>query len=592
MSKKTFLPQEWENAPSNHLVTALMHPVSAYSNVEEDVERIVHEIEKQGIDIAADYKQWVDLGFALADGLGEMGRNYYHRISQLHPSYNYTNTDKQYTNCLHGKGHGITIKSFFHLAMNSGITVSKHDFTILPNNQNGKTVKWKNEETDLPVLSDEVFDNLPPFLAKVVDNALSKEDRDTILLGSIACLSACFYNVCGVYDERIVYANLYLYVIADAGMGKGSLSLCRELVTPINQRLHELTKEAEKQYKEAMAYNKSKKSEGPVPSEPPMRMFIIPANSSASSLVKILADNDGIGLLFETEGDTLSQTLKSDFGNYSDTLRKAYHHETISLSRRKDREYLEVKNPRLSVVLAGTPEQVRRLIPDTENGLMSRFIFNMLPYKRYIRNVFATDDISKSKNIIFKNLGEELYHYQEEFIRSGQYSFSLPSHLQTDFVEHLTLANNKYCDEVDDRIQGVIRRMGLIAFRMMMLLTTLRRMTHLPTIRAPDYIFPLVCQEVDYQTVMTICDSLIEHSVYWYKKLTPCFGVNRESKSLKRSERFFDLLPDTFSKNTFDSLVEQYNENLNTAIKWIDKYIKKGKLNRTSQGNYEKIERK
>jgi hypothetical protein len=113
--------------------------------------------------------------------------------------------------------------------------------------------------------------------------------------------------------------------------------------------------------------------------------------------LKILADNDGIGLLFETEGDTLSQTLKSDYGNYSDTLRKAYHHETISLSRRKDREYLEVKNPRLSVVLAGTPEQVRRLIPDTENGLMSRFIFNMLPYKRYIRNVFATDDISKSR---------------------------------------------------------------------------------------------------------------------------------------------------------------------------------------------------
>ena len=145
---------------------------------------------------------------------------------------------------------------------------------------------------------------------------------------------------------------------------------------------------------------------------------------------------------------------------------------------------------------------------------------------------------------------------------------------------------------MEDRIQGVIRRMGLIAFRMMMLLTTLRRLHHLATNRAPDDTFPLVCQEIDYQTVMTICDTIIEHSVYWYKKLTPCFGVNRESESIKRSERFFDLLPDTFSKNTFDSLVEQYNENPNTAIKWIGKYIKKGKLKRTSQGNYEKTERK
>lgn len=141
MSKKTFLPQEWEDAHSNHLVTTPMHPASTYNNVEEDVERIVHEIEKQGIDIAPDYKQWVDLGFALADGLGEMRRNYYHRISQLHPNYNYTYTDKQYTNCLNGKGHGITIKSFFHLAMNSGITVSKQDFTILPFYQITKMVK-------------------------------------------------------------------------------------------------------------------------------------------------------------------------------------------------------------------------------------------------------------------------------------------------------------------------------------------------------------------------------------------------------------------------------------------------------------------
>ena len=78
--------------------------------------------------------------------------------------------------------------------------------------------------------------------------------------------------------------------------------------------------------------------------------------------MKILGDNDGIGLLFESEGDTLSQTLKSDYGNYSDVLRKAFHHELVSLSRRKDREYCEVANPRVSVALAGTPEQVRRLI--------------------------------------------------------------------------------------------------------------------------------------------------------------------------------------------------------------------------------------
>lgn len=70
------------------------------------------------------------------------------------------------------------------------------------------------------------------------------------------------------------------------------------------------SKRLELEYKEAMnAYIKGKKDDGmTMPTEPPMRMLVIPANSSASSFLKILGDNDGIGLLFESEGDTLSQT--------------------------------------------------------------------------------------------------------------------------------------------------------------------------------------------------------------------------------------------------------------------------------------------
>ena len=63
------------------------------------------------------------------------------------------------------------------------------------------------------------------------------------------------------FDERVVYPNLYLFVTAEAGMGKGALTLCRELITPINRQLHELTKTLDAQYKADMAeYTKGKKS--------------------------------------------------------------------------------------------------------------------------------------------------------------------------------------------------------------------------------------------------------------------------------------------------------------------------------------------
>ena len=42
-----------------------------YNKVEEDVENIVREIEQRAIDITPNYKDWVELGFALVDGLGE-----------------------------------------------------------------------------------------------------------------------------------------------------------------------------------------------------------------------------------------------------------------------------------------------------------------------------------------------------------------------------------------------------------------------------------------------------------------------------------------------------------------------------------------
>mgnify|MGYP000254213119 CR=1 FL=1 len=602
MSKKIFSAQDWENVPSEireeRSITSPTFPVSHASNenVESEMERIVCEIEQRAIDIAPDYKQWVDLGFALADGLGERGREYYHRLSRFHADYQQGTTDKQFTHCFQGRGQGITIRTFFHLAGEAGVPLTFSDIPILPNIQNGKTGKWIKKEAELPTFPEEVYVNLPPFLAEVVSHSISIDDRDTILMGALVSLSACFHNVCGVYDGRIVYPNLYLFVIADAGMGKGALTLCRELVVPINYRLHEVSKTLEQEYKVAMAaYLKGKKGEETtMPTEPPMRMLIIPANSSASSFLKILGDNDGVGLLFETEGDTLSQTLKSDYGNYSDVLRKAFHHEQISLSRKKDREYSEVNNPRVSVALAGTPEQVRRLIPDAENGLLSRFCFYIIRFKRGIRNVFATTDVSQSKNVAFRQLGDLFFHQHEYFVNQGAYRFSLPEALQQDFLDYLSRVNEECCDEVDNKLQGIVRRMGLIAYRIMMVLTAVRHINDVNNLPNPaDGEFLLICQESDYHTAMRICDTLLYHAIYIYRKLEGQQERGRhqatETGAAARRNNFYNTLPDTFSKQDYDEQVKAKGENASTASKWIDLYIKDGKLKRTEQGMYSKI---
>lgn len=87
MSKKIFSAQDWENVPSEIQQAHTPSITLIYYKVKEDVECVVREIEQRAIDIASSYKDWVELGFALVDGLGENGREYYHRISRFYPAY-------------------------------------------------------------------------------------------------------------------------------------------------------------------------------------------------------------------------------------------------------------------------------------------------------------------------------------------------------------------------------------------------------------------------------------------------------------------------------------------------------------------------
>jgi hypothetical protein len=69
------------------------------SSPEQSIETVTTRIEALAVDIAPNYPDWCNLGFALADALGEAGRHYYHRLRCFYPKYNPAATDQQYTAC-------------------------------------------------------------------------------------------------------------------------------------------------------------------------------------------------------------------------------------------------------------------------------------------------------------------------------------------------------------------------------------------------------------------------------------------------------------------------------------------------------------
>lgn len=90
----------------------------------------------------------------------------------------------------------------------------------------------------MPVFSDGIENDLPLFLRRIVSLADNRQEADVLCLCALVTLSACIPNVSRLYDGMTVYPNMYFFLTARAGSGKGRLGLCRLLAEPIHRQLY------------------------------------------------------------------------------------------------------------------------------------------------------------------------------------------------------------------------------------------------------------------------------------------------------------------------------------------------------------------
>ena len=614
MPKKQFIVEDWLNQPAPAPETT-KRATSAHipqTSVQEDIEIIIQRIEAAHTDITAGYSNWLDLGFALSEELGEAGRDYFHRISRFNPDYDHAETDKQFNNCLKSGGSGVTIKTFFQKAKDAGISISTGSKSAI-SAESAKSAHYRNadiksksahsltaeiadiaetaemdQEIELPTFSQEVADSLPDFLKKIVSISNSEADSDILILGTLTVLSACMPHIKGVYDRRTVYPNLFLFVTARASSGKGRLNLCRHLVEPIHDRLREINEDEVMEYKHKLAeYNAAgkKKVDMEKPEEPPMRMLFIPANSSATAVYQVLNDNGGEGLMFETEGDTLANTFGSDYGNYSDGFRKAFHHETISYIRRKDREYVNIKQPKLSTLLTGTPRQILNLISDAENGLFSRFAFYYLDTKLVWNNVFANSG-NETLEDYFQTLGKEYQDFFNILKATTDITFYFTAEQEADFNATFDEWQQTYVETCGEEFVATVRRLGVIMYRIAMCLSALRIMED------GNFEDTLCCMDVDYRTAKTIADVLIQHDARVFHTLANTTAAPRTASAAQRQSahmKFFEALPDEFDRKTYADIATQMGLNPKSMDRVIRKWCDDGKLENPAHGKYTKV---
>lgn len=83
------------------------------------VEAVVSLVEQNAIDITADYNDWVKIAGALYNAFGEVGRQYFHRVSKYNHGYKERTADVKFDNCR--SMSRITLSTFFYIADSYGI---------------------------------------------------------------------------------------------------------------------------------------------------------------------------------------------------------------------------------------------------------------------------------------------------------------------------------------------------------------------------------------------------------------------------------------------------------------------------------------
>lgn len=587
----------------------------------ESLRRLTEAVETAGADIAPTYAEYVQLAFAIATDCGEAGREFFHRLCRTSAKYQREHAERIFSNALTTRHGEVHLGTAFHLAEMANVKLCNTE--VMNNRRNTENTEntpskvlthahvYNKVENDEPDESEELLNGsdpnqpLPTFpeadwpkiLLLIMSYATSPTQRDVMLLGALTAIGASMerYVRCP-YAGKLQSPCLQSFIVAPSASGKGILSLIRLLVEPIHDEIRQQVAAEVKVYKkEKAAYDVMGKERSKVeaPQMPKNRMFLISGNNTGTGILQNIMDANGTGLICETEADTISAAIGSEYGHWSDTLRKAFDHDRLSYNRRTDQEYREVKKSYLSVLLSGTPAQVKPLIPSTENGLFSRQLFY------YMHGIWAWINQFESGEAdleaIFTDIGLEWKKQLDLMKTHGVHTLRLTDEQKQEFNTLFSdlffrsgLAN-------DNEMSSSIARLAVNTCRIMAEVAMIRALEcdqpyqfknssiHLLTPDkeiATDNIkdgiitrWDVTITAEDFKAVLELVTPLYRHATHILS-----FLPSTEVKHRANADRdaLFEAMGNQFTRAQLSEQATIMKIKPNTAFGWLNRLIKKG----------------
>lgn len=312
-----------------------------------------------------------------------------------------------------------------------------------------------------PIIPQKIYDGLPEILKNMCYEFNDLRERDIFLTSELAVLSSVLFNIKGLYHGDMVYPNINTFICAAPGSSKGRMKNSLYTIKTYIDKLKEEYNEKLKKYEIELMTNKHAKA-------PVKYKHRIGGNTSEATLYDNLENGFGKGLIFETEADAVNDANSKDWGNYSKILRSSFHHEPLLLERKTHSVHIE--EPKLSLVLSGTPDQLLKLIESAQDGLFSRFIYYI-----YENNTPFLNPFKKNKNYkyIFENYSKDIFEIIDSYYYYNK-DINLSDEQSDKFTDYFSKLIDKIETYNEKNVNDSLKRLGTVGFKILMVLSALR----------------------------------------------------------------------------------------------------------------------
>jgi len=424
----------------------------------------------------------------------------------------------------------------------------------------------------MPRFSNFIYENLPSILKNITDKFDDPMDKDIILFSQITTLSSLFPDVSMLYAKNTINPNIQSIIIGKSGIGKGIIKQCKNSFSKIEEDEDRIEQQLLKTQEVNKQYNKqnSKKPNFTPKDEtiPDYKKSILSADSSFASMYIKAKRNNGTGLLFAGELDSMTKNSGNDWGDWSVLLRAAHPNEEYRMERVGRDE--KIKKVKIALLASGTPDQLPKYFPNKSDGTLARHLFYYAdkPFDILPQNeLFPDFDYDEYFIDTYSIDVDAMYNYY----KGKEIRISMPKHLGEKYRDTLVKMKDILL-LLDDKLSSTLVRLGASGMKICMLLTIMRKYDEVLNSSLNFMPTKLEIQELELDMVIDmLMNTLVKHTHIIYN------AIPDEEKPFGEVKTYneVDLLEELNEKFTRGEMIYLVENKLGKKISTADRIIKK-----------------